>query len=114
MKTGIELIAEERQEQIEKHGRTVELDAKYNHGQYVKDDEQFNNPQLIAAASMLIHQDDDPFRDHYIRDIFIPHGWNKDIWLKMMDKPYKERIIIAGALIAAEIDRIQYSLTDKP
>jgi hypothetical protein len=26
----------------------------------------------------------------------------------MRHKPYKERLIIAGALLAAEIDRVQY------
>jgi hypothetical protein len=110
MKTGVELIAEERQEQIEKHGRTVELDVKYNHGKYEKDGEQFNNPQLISAASQLIAQDDDIFRQHYEAAIFIPHEWNKEIWLKMMGKSYKERLVIAGALIAAEIDRLQSQL----
>jgi hypothetical protein len=32
---------------------------------------------------------------------------NVKIWNKMAFKPYKERLIIAGALIAAEIDRLQ-------
>lgn len=31
----------------------------------------------------------------------------------MIEKPEKERLIIAGALIAAEIDRMQYSENDK-
>ncbi len=35
-----------------------------------------------------------------------PEGWNKELHNKMMNKPYKDRLIIAGALIAAEIDRI--------
>lgn len=110
MKTGIELIAAERQEQIEKHGRTVEDDVKYNHGQFERAGEQFNQPQLPSAASQLITQDDDIFRQHFDMPAFYPYGWNTDIWLKMMNKPYKERLIIAGALIAAEIDRIN-SLT---
>ena len=42
MKTGIELIAQERAEQIEKHGRTIELDVKQN-----------NHHQLSDAASAL-------------------------------------------------------------
>lgn len=109
MKSGIELIAEERQEQIKKHGRTIELDVKYNHGQYEKDGEQFNLPQLPHAAGQLMYHDDDVFRDHYEHKLFHPHDWDSELWLKMMGKPYKERLIIAGALIAAEIDRIQNS-----
>ena len=42
MKTGIELIAEERQEQIEKHGRSIERDVKEN-----------DNYQLSNAAGLL-------------------------------------------------------------
>ena len=32
---------------------------------------------------------------------FIPDNWNVKIVTRMMEKPYKERLIIAGALIAA-------------
>lgn len=106
-KTGIELIAEERQEQIEKHGRSIEQDVKLNHGHYEENGEVFNNPQLTHAAGQLIHPDDSVFRQLFEAGIFMPHRWDKNIWVKMMKKPYKERLIIAGALIAAEIDRIQ-------
>lgn len=87
MKTGIELIAEERQEQIEKHGRTVESDIRMN-----------KNRQLRIAAARLISD------DAFILDP--PEGWNKKIWDKMKRKNLNERVIIAGALLAAEIDRI--------
>lgn len=106
MKSGIELIAQERQEQIEKHGRTVEYDIHHNTGIYSKNGESYNIPQLGNAATQLIYPDTDVYRQHFHQDIFMPHGWNKEIWLKMMNKPYKERLIIAGALIAAEIDRL--------
>lgn len=43
MQTGIELITKERQEQIEKHGRTIESDVEYN-----------DNYELTDAVSMLI------------------------------------------------------------
>lgn len=36
-----------------------------------------------------------------------PENWDKAIFDKMISKPWKQRLIIAGALIAAEIDRIQ-------
>jgi hypothetical protein len=91
MKTGIELIAQERKEQVEKHGRTIDKDV-YENGSY----------QLsIGASKMLAY----PAECHNYQ--LPPNGWSVDIYKKMRDKPYKERLIIAGALIAAEIDRIQ-------
>lgn len=92
MKTGIELIVIERQEQVEKHGRTL-----------AKDRENKKN-QLSFAAQMLSHPKGDII--DWDCNMNLP-GWDKEIWNKMIKKPYKERLIIAGALIAAEIDRVQ-------
>ena len=87
--SGAELIAIERQEQIEKHGRTVEEDVRFN-----------TKGQLSVAAGILSQK--------FIPDNMdlIPKEWNEIIWNNMLRKPYKERLIIAGALIAAEIDRL--------
>jgi hypothetical protein len=90
-KTGIELIAEERNEQIVKHGRSVQADIKNN-----------RSFQLVIAAKKLLES---PGETPYSTKA--PIGWDLDIWVNMAFKPYKERLIIAGALIAAEIDRIQ-------
>jgi hypothetical protein len=97
-KTGIELIAEERQEQIEKHKRTVAEDVEYN-----------DNGQLALGAEMLLAAEHEEGIDPYS----YPDGWDEDICRKMLAKPYKERLVIAGALIAAEIDRLQALSTDK-
>lgn len=86
MKTGTELIAIERAEQIEKHGRTIEKDVNEN-----------TNFELSGGAVMAINGD----INH------MPHKWNRDICLHIVGKTYKERLIIAGALIAAELDRVQ-------
>ena len=100
MKTGVLLIAEEREHQISKHGFTGEHHA--------------NNPlwydenQLIRAAWGLCNYDKDQLTAIY-RDTK-PLNWDKEWWQRMCDKPKLERLIIAGALIAAEIDRLQ-SLT---
>jgi len=91
MKTGVELIAIERAEQIEKHGRTPERDVKENH-----------DHQLRYGAQRII----DVPKNRYNNP---PDGWTPGIWEKMCDKSYTERLIIAGALIAAEIDRLQNS-----
>lgn len=91
MKTGVELIAQERQEQIEKHGRTVEKDVKEN-----------PSGELLLGAANLIH------KQCYENDF--PGVWDIAICRKMMAKSHKEKLIIAGALIAAEIDRLQHNL----
>ena len=95
-KTGIELIVQERQEQIEKHGRTIEYDFKAN-----------NHYQLSQAAGLLSHLDPEEFGDNM--EACCPIGWDINLWTKMMSKPYKERLVIAGALCAAEIDRLNIS-----
>jgi hypothetical protein len=92
--TGIELIAEERREQIEKHGITVKYDAEYN-----TEEQLANAAELLVAADHIITND--PLD-------YLPKDWNGKLWMKMWNKPYKERLIIAGALIAAEIDRLQH------
>ncbi len=89
METGIELIAEERYEQILKHGRSIENDVVEN-----------CNGELVQGALVLAggyHLDN------------MPKKWDVKICEKMRNKAYKERLIIAGALIAAEIDRLNYT-----
>lgn len=88
-KTGIELISDERSEQLEKHGRSIRRDVMEN-----------SRCQLADAAGQLINPELD------ISNCFTPKGWYEDRWQKMIRKPYKQRLIIAGALIAAELDRI--------
>lgn len=95
MKTGIELIAKEREEQLTKHGRSVESDVHGN---------EFS--QLTEAASFLLHVSA-RMKDAEIT-AFCPEGWSVEAWRKMCAKPYLERCIIAGALMAAEIDRLNY------
>jgi len=94
MKTGIERIAIERAEQIDKHGRTIGKDLAHN-GKF----------QLALAASWLVAP------DIFEGDAFdrCPDEWDENLWNKMCSKGYHERLIIAGALIAAEIDRLQNS-----
>lgn len=98
MKTGIELIAAERQEQMEKHKRIIARDIKEN-----------GNFQLSVAAAILCIVDLDP--EDY--EELCPFGWDIDIFTHMCSKPYEERLIIAGALIAAEIDRINFSMVNE-
>jgi len=89
--TGIELIAQERKEQIEKHGISVDEDVKTNEA-----------GELKSAAFSLIGVTDSEALPKYN-----PWPWDKERWGKICAKPYKERLVVAGALIAAEIDRLQ-------
>jgi len=99
MKTGIELITEERQRQISQEGWTPENDDKYEHG------------QLAAAA--VTYTD-----THLIRHTYKEEKAGEMIADLMMDRwPWDEEwfkptssirdLTKAGALIAAEIDRLQ-------
>jgi len=91
MKTGIELIAIERQEQIEKHGFDAKHDEIYN-----DKNAHHTHGDLAYAATHCIW----PSANYY------PQQWSTNFKMKILTKSYKERLIIAAALLAAEIDRI--------
>lgn len=88
--TGIELIAQERQEQIEKH--------KWN-----DTEETWYLPSL---ATYVIMHDDDAEKDN-VREYLEEEGIDSKWFDKFIAKNELERLITSGALIAAEIDRIQ-------
>ena len=89
--TGIELIAKERQEQIEKHGFTTHIDTNQN-----------RDRELVTAAIALLQE--------HPSIIDFPESWLVNtLTHKMRNKSYGERLVIAGALIAAEIDRITHN-----
>lgn len=102
-KTGVELIAEERQRQIEVEGWTKEHDAKY-------DDEE-----LARAAACYATPKDYRVEDDYGE---VPTDWPwHDNWWKpgkfefSTDSNYVEErireLVKAGGLIAAQIDVFQ-------
>ena len=89
MKTGIELIAEEREKQI----------AKYNHTAY--SDQCYQNKELLEAAAA------------YIGAAYSRGTEGVELWPWHPDsfKPedYISNLKKAGAFIAAELDRVQMS-----
>lgn len=96
MKSGIELIRDEREKQIAKHGYTVQHDV-----------ETTTTGALIAAAESYIKS------PNCIAGLGFVH-WP---WNKMSYKPesMKRDLIKAGALIAAAIDRLNVEwLQDGP
>jgi hypothetical protein len=92
---GAQLILQEREEQLGKHGVSVEDDVNFN-----------NDGQLTAAIIKLIVSDPIP----EIGKLTPPKGWNKHIWRRLCEKPYPARLIIAGAFAAAEYDRFNLQL----
>ncbi len=82
--TGAQLIAKERQEQIEKHGWSLDNDQHYKH------------QQLKQAALYCL-----------MPDFFSwPQGWIEKFKIKIDNKSKIEQLTVAGAFIAAEIDRL--------
>lgn len=97
MKTGIDLIAEERQRQVEVEGWTKEHDAEHKNGELAK------AAICYADPNVYYHQENRLFRFR-IPNKFWPKQW--DIyWFKPTDRI--RDLVKAGALIAAEIDRLQ-------
>jgi hypothetical protein len=93
--TGIEMIAKERKEQVEKHG--------FND---VHDDKSFNRcGELKQAAAYLIAETGTNHKDILIADY--PDNWHVGFKIKFARKTHIEKLVVAGALLAAEIDRLQ-------
>lgn len=95
MKTGIELIADERQKQIDKHGFTGD--------HHLSHPEWYENLQLQSAAHSMLA--DELYEQAEVYDN-IPQNWDADWWESLCNRGRKERLIIAAALIAAELDRM--------
>lgn len=93
MKSGVELISEERKEQINKHGFTKDHDFNV----------EKNGGLADAAIYLLLNYSgyEDP-------DKFFPEKWEKSWKDKFDNKGDIDSLRVAGALIAAEIDRLQY------
>lgn len=103
MKNGIELIAEERQRQITEEGWTTEHDVNHTNG------------QLASAAACYAMTEDDRKRMTAISVrkangtvVHYPMIWPwEETWWKPAENNRIKDLVRAGALIAAEIDRLQ-------
>lgn len=82
---GVKCIATEREEQISKHGWSLE------------DDQSYSDEQLLKAALFCIDQ----------KRFEWPFGWIAKFRDKVLLKNRIQQLAVAGALIAAEIDRLQ-------
>jgi hypothetical protein len=89
-KTGIELIQEERERQMKEKGWTLEFDQQW-----------INNELPNAAICYLVEPD--------LRDASafqFPETWDIKWWKPSPEDRIRE-LVKAGAMVAAEIDRLQ-------
>ena len=103
--TGVELIAAERQRQIEKEGWTPEHDAQH------WDSELAFAACYYAMPYLIVRHCGDNLCPIHPNVFFKETGWDKR-WAKRDGKGRIRRLQVAGALIAAEIDRLQRVRTE--
>lgn len=109
MKTGIELIAEERQRQIDK-GYDANHDSKHNFEELANAAKTYINAAFLTTESrekgnssesaIAWHEYNEPFEWKYLK-----LGWPEEDSFKP-DTPLQD-LVKAGALIAAAIDRLE-------
>lgn len=88
--SGIGVFAKERRHQIEDKGYTAEYQKQHP--------EYYNAGQLGYAARELSIKNQD------LISTVPPTNWNYDWWSKARLKPFKDRLRIAGGLMAAYYD----------
>ena len=113
MKNGVELIAEERKRQKEEKGWTPEHDSQHSNGELSMAAACYAAPKKIycsksSGENHLIMEDPFPFQYRISGRV----AMESDTWVYYMTKDKKEgksrleQLTIAGALVAAEIDRL--------
>lgn len=103
MKTGIELIADERQRQITKEGWTLEHDKEHDEGALREGALCYLARELEENAIW------NPIPERMLRetaDLFWP--WRGEFEIK--PTTLERNLVKAGALIAAELDRLRSPL----
>ncbi len=93
---GADWIKNEREEHVPKHGYTEDHDDEWNsHGELAQ-----AAGYLIGEVVAFPHHWDDTFCASY------PAAWDPSHKEKFDEKSDIEKLVVAGALIAAEIDRL--------
>ncbi len=110
MKTGIELIIQERKDQIKKHGFDKSHDQIHNDGALI-------DAALVCASYGILYTKH-KYANSIHFDIVDKSNWKLPVYYegnvlvpnhKLSDKKRIHQLKVAGALIAAEIDRLQNS-----
>lgn len=103
MKTGIELITDERFRQVAKEGWTPEHDDTHKNGELI---EAAGIYAMVASAEVRGSTASEwPFGMVISGELIMQWPWDEK-WYKPSDDPIRN-LVRAGALIAAEIDRLQ-------
>lgn len=89
--TGIDLIAQKRLDQKIKHGHSIRSDY-----------ESYPDFELMEAAQAILEANPDR----------MPKTWDEESCKRLCGKPLQERLITAGAMIAAQIDVLNYKEND--
>lgn len=85
LNTGIGLVSQERQEQIVKHGYTIEDDVKVN-----------SDGQIKTAMVHILTRGTTVY----------PTNWNLEYLDELRTKPEIKQLTVIGAWACAEIDRL--------
>jgi hypothetical protein len=114
MKTGAELIAAERERQVAREGWSAQHDAGHSAGELAMAAACYAAPEPIfvhrEAEQAWLSGNDGGRGDRqlYAEGYYDPWPWDAG-WDKREKHDRLRRLVIAGALIAAEIDRLQAS-----
>ena len=100
--SGLDLIIKERERQISDEGWTPEHDAKHTRGDLAIAAACYAVEGTKADVVSIMH-------DKSMGEKFrLSDAWPWDMhWDKRGDHEHERRLVIAGALIAAEIDRLK-------
>lgn len=115
MKRGIELIAEERERQVTEEGWTPEHDAEHTDGSLAMAAVCYASPELLFIqehrANQVIFNDPWPWD---VRHDTRPYSGNMVLPNRSAGNHERIRQLVkAGALIAAELDRLLRAKGDK-
>ena len=103
MKTGIELIKKEREEQIHKHGFSLQKDAEF-----------YKNGELMQASDFCLEQARIKAGIINVERIKWPDGWGEYFEQKIRNKSVIDQLTVCGAFILAEKDRTNDNNLDIP
>lgn len=98
MKTALELLADERKRQIEVEGWAPERDDQYTYGSLAKAAACYSTPEMSRIVMSVDSKNPD----------YTPRHWPfSDEWWKPTPENRIRELVKAGALIVAEIERLQ-------
>lgn len=66
---------------------------------------QTENKQFLLASEELMYEPLDEVKS-FTKTTLIPVNWCTRQWAELCKKPYRERLVIAAALIMAEINQL--------